>query len=378
MIRAVSPATTLPPAPAEADQPRQDERPQHRVVVIRPRSVLAGLGILLGVAAAVMFVVLAQAALTLVAISLFTALALNPAVHFFVKRGLSRGAAVGAVFALAVAAFALIGLVLIPPLVEQVTKFIDGLPSLVSDITKGNGPLGFLERDYQVVDRVKDLTSAKSGGLAGPAEPLLTVVEGAAATVFGLLVIAFLTLFMLLEGPDWRRWTMQLVPERNRARIERIGAGTYSAVSGFVLGNLAASLLAGIVATVIMLVLGVPYAIPLGLFVVFIELVPYLGPLVATVVMAAAALSQGLVTAVIVTALIVVYHAIEGHSLRPMIYGRAVKLSPLAVLIAILVGAELAGILGALVAIPVAGAIKVMLTELVSGNRDRRFAASVD
>jgi predicted PurR-regulated permease PerM len=371
----VSRSTVLPPAPVEDDPPKV-EPPPERVVVIRARSVLAGLGILLGVAAVIVFVVLAQGALTLVAISLFVALALNPAVEFFIGRGLGRGAAVAAVFALALVAIVLVALVLVPPLVEQVTNFFDGLPRLVSDITRGNGPLGFLERDYQVVERVKELTSAKSGDLAGQAGPVLSVVEGAASTVFGLLVIAFLTLFMLIEGPNWRRVSMDLVPERHRARIERIGAGTYKAVGGFVLGNLAASLVAGIVSTAVLVVAGVPYAIPLGLFVVFIELIPYLGPLVATVVLAAAGLSQGIGTAVLVTALMVVYHAIEGHTLRPLIYGRAVRLSPLAVLIAILIGGELAGILGALVAIPVAGALKVVFAEFLPRD-DLRFSASL-
>lgn len=374
----VSTSSPVLPPGIEPDEPPRPEAPPQRVVIIRARSILAGLGILLGVAAVIMFVVLAQAALTLVAISLFLALALNPAVEYFVSKGLKRGSAVGAVFALAIVLLAVVGLVLIPPLVEQVGNFVDGLPKLVSDITKAKGPLGFLERDYQVVERVKELTAAKGGGgLAGQAGPVLSVVEGAASTVFGFLVIAFLTLFMLLEGPTWRHWVAELLPERNRTRVERIGAGTYRAVGGFVLGNLAASLLAGVVATVILLVTGVPYAIPLGLFVFFVELVPYLGPLVASIVMAAAALSQGVVTAIVVTALIVVYHAIEGHSLRPMIYGRALKLSPLAVLIAILIGAELAGILGVLVAIPIAGAIKVILAELLPRSEERRFSAAV-
>jgi predicted PurR-regulated permease PerM len=122
---------------------------------------------------------------------------------------------------------------------------------------------------------------------------------------------------------------------------------------------------------VILLIAGVPYAVPIGLFVVLIELVPYLGPLVATIVMAAVALTQGIVPAVVVTVLIVVYHAIEGHTLRPLIYGRAVDLSPLAVLIAIILGTEIAGVLGALAAIPVAGAIQLIIAEVLSHRQTR-------
>jgi predicted PurR-regulated permease PerM len=104
-----------------------------------------------------------------------------------------------------------------------------------------------------------------------------------------------------------------------------------------------ASLLAGLVATGIMLVTGVPYTVPLGLFVAIIELVPYVGPLVATVIVTAVALTVGTVSALVALGLLLVYHAVEGHTLRPYLYGRAVKLSPLAVLVAILLGTEIAG-----------------------------------
>lgn len=340
--------------------------PPERVVVFRPRSILAALGVLLGVVVAIGFVILAQSGLTLIAIALFLSLALNPAVEFFRRHGLGHGAAVAAVYVLALIVFALLGFVLIPPLVTEIGNFVDALPGLVADLTRGHGPLGFLERDYHVVERVEKATAGQGiTRLTGEAAPVLGIVRGVAATLLGALIIAFLTLFMLLEGPEWRRRCMELVPERNQATIERIGSGIYRAVGGFVTGNLLASLLAGVVATVVMLVTGVPYAIPIGLFVAIIELVPYIGPAVATVLVSAAALTQGTATALVVLALLLTYHAIEGHSLRPLIYGRALKLSPLSVLIAILLGAELAGILGALAGIPIAGSIQVILAELL-------------
>jgi len=141
-------------------------------------------------------------------------------------------------------------------------------------------------------------------------------------------------------------------------------------VSGFVTGNLLASLLAGIFSTIILFITGVPYALPLGLFVVIIELVPYIGPLVVTVLLTLVAFTVGVVTGVVVFVLLLVYHMIEGHSLRPLIYGRALKLSPLAVLIAIILGAEIAGILGTLVALPIAGSIQVILAEFLGDRSD--------
>lgn len=307
-----------PNGPSTGDAGGEPLSRQERVVLFRPRTVLAGLGIVLGVAAALGFVLLAQSGLTLIAVALFLALALNPAVEFFQRRGLRRGLAVAAVYGLAVVVFALLALVFIPPLVAQINHFVNALPSLVHDLTKGRGPLGFLERKYHVVEEVRKVTSKQgSSGLTGAATPALGVVKGVATTVGGLVIIAFLTLFMLLEGPEWRRRLVELIPERHRPPLERIAAGVYKSVGGFVTGNLLASFLAGVFATVL------------------------------------------------------VYHAIEGHSLRPLIYGRALKLSALAVLIAILLGAEVAGILGALVAIPIAGSIQAVVSEL-RDQRNRR------
>jgi predicted PurR-regulated permease PerM len=348
------------------------------VVVFHPRSILTALGVVLAVMAAVEFALLAQAGLTLVMIALFLALALNPAVEFVQRRGLGRGAAVGVVYVLALAVVALLGLVFVPPLVDQISKLVTALPGLVDDLTKGHGPLGFLERKYQVVERVQSATTGPNAdAVLGQAGSALAAVEGIAATVVGSIIIAFLTFFMLLEGPDWRRRCNELIPDTNRGVVERIGAGVYRSVGGFVTGNLVASLLAGLVATGIMLVTGVPYAVPLGVFVAIIELVPYVGPLVATVVVTAVALTVGTVSALVALGLLLVYHAVEGHTLRPYLYGRAVKLSPLAVLVAILLGTEIAGILGALIAIPVAGSVQVIIRELLQRREDRRRAVVI-
>jgi predicted PurR-regulated permease PerM len=348
------------------------------VVAFRARSVLVVVAVVLGVAAGLAFLFAAQSALTLIAISLFLALALNPVVEFLRRRRLRRGSAVAAVYVMALVFFGLLGLVFIPPLVDEVTKFVNALPGLVGDLTRGHGPLGFLERKYHVVERVREATTAHGAtGLTGAANPALDILKGVATTLGGLIVIAFLTLFMLLEGPQWRRRFTELVPPRNRPSVERIGRGIYKAVGGFVSGNLLASLLAGAVATAILLVTGVPFAVPVGLLVALVELVPYLGPAVATVLVTGVALSQGVASGVTALVLILIYHMIEGHSLRPLIYGRALKLSALAVLVAILVGTEIAGVLGALAALPIAGSIQVIVTEVLEARKERPSPAAI-
>jgi predicted PurR-regulated permease PerM len=341
-----------------------------RVVVVRLRTMLTAIGLVLGVALAAEVVVRAKAGLTLIAIAAFLALALNPAVAAFERRGLRRGGAVAAIYALALATVACIAVVLVPPLVEQVVRFIDALPQLVADLTDGRGPLGFLETKYHVVERVRDATQGDTA-LTREASSAVRALRDVATSIFGVVVVSFLTLFMLLEGPEWRRRVMALTPERHRPAVQRVGTGVYRSVAGFVTGNLLASLLAGIVVTGVMLVAGVPYAVPLGLFVAIVELVPFIGAFVATLVVTAVALTQGSATAIAVFAVLVAYHMVDGHILRPLLYGRAVALSPLTVLVSLLVCTELAGVLGALAAIPVAGSVNVVLREAAGHWRDR-------
>ncbi|MEA2370252.1 MAG: hypothetical protein QOH12_646 [Solirubrobacteraceae bacterium] len=350
---------------------RPPEDPAPRVVVFRLSTLLAIAAVVLGVLVAVALVLLARSALVLIAIALFLAVALNPAVEFFQRRGLGRGTAVGAVYVIALLVFVLAGLVLIPPLVDQITKFIQSLPHVVSDLTKGRGPLGFLERKYHVVEKVQNATKGVSASrLTGDAAPALSILKGLATSLVGVFVIAFMTLFMLLEGPEWRERITGALPRDRRAQVQRIGSGVYRSVSGFVTGNLIASLIAGVYAAVILLIAGVPYALPLALFVVFIELIPYIGPLVVTLLLSLIAVTNGLVTGLVVFGLLSVYHLVEGHTLRPLIYGHALELSPLSIIAAILIGTEVAGILGALAAIPVAGSIQVILTELLDARRE--------
>jgi len=344
-----------------------------RAVSFPPRAILTVVGVLLAVLLGLKLAVTAQAGLTLVAIALFLALALNPPTEFFQRRGLRRHWAVLAVVTVALVVLSLLLLVLVPPLVVQVRGLISNAPRYAATLSSGHGPAGLLERRYHVVEQLEAATSGQGlSTVSGAALSGLTVVKGVVSSVISLLLVAFLTLFMLLEGPTWRQRFTELVPPRHGDRVQRIGSGIYRVVAGFVTGNLLASALAGVGVTVLLLVVGVPYALPLGLLTLVLELVPYVGPVVVTTLLSLVTLTRGLVPALVLLGVLVGYHLIEGHTLRPLIYGRALKLSPLAVLISILLGTEIAGILGSLLALPVAGAVQVLLAELLRERRAGR------
>jgi predicted PurR-regulated permease PerM len=311
-----------------------------------------------------------------VLISVFFALALNPLVEWLQAHGLKRrSAAAGVAYLLAFAAVAGVAAAFVPTLVDQVNSLADKVPDYIHDLTKGRGRLGFLETRYHIVEKVREAVA--SGGVhrftvgAGAA---LAVTKSVLSTVAAVVTIVFMTFFMLLEGPSWIERLYALLPEDSQPRWRQVGRDVYRTVGGYVSGNLLISLIAGVTSWIVLFVLGVPYAVALALVVAILDLVPLAGAtLAAIVVVLITAVTQGLTATIVVLVFFVVYQQLENHLLQPLVYGRTVQLSPLAALVAVLVGAEVAGVLGALGAIPIAGAIQVVL---VDWQRHRRLRAA--
>jgi predicted PurR-regulated permease PerM len=257
-----------------------------------------------------------------------------------------------------------------PKLVDEVNGFVDTSPTYVRDLTHGRGRLGFLERKYHVVEKVRAQVenggASKVLGLSGAA---LSVTKSVITVIAATVTIVFLTFFMLYEGRDWMGRFYSLLPEESRPRWERVGYDIYKTVGGYVTGNLLISLIAGASITIVLLALGVPYAVALGLLVAILDLIPLAGATVAGIIVVVVAFLHSVPAGIIVLVFFIVYQQLENHFLQPVIYGRTVQLSPLAVLVSVLVGAELAGILGALAAIPVAGAIQVIVRDQLAAHR---------
>jgi predicted PurR-regulated permease PerM len=350
-----------------------------RVVAVRPRTVLVVLGITVLVGIVLVLGYVAWHVLSWILIAILLAAALNPAVEVFERRGLSRIWAASIVFILALAAMTGIGFLVIPPLVTQVGEFIEAVPDFIDDLTRGRGPLGFLQDDYQIVDRIREaIESEGAGGVLGLGLPVLDVVRSVVTAVIGVITVIFLTFFMLLEGPRTIERTLSLLPDPTRARYERVGREIYRTISGYVSGNLLISLIAGTVSTVVLFAVGSDYAIALGLVVAILDLIPLAGATLAAIIVSTVVLIEtDWVRGVIVVAFFVAYQQFENHVLQPLVYGRTVQLSPLAVLCAVLIGAELAGILGALVAIPVAGSLLAIGREVLQYRREVVTEASI-
>jgi predicted PurR-regulated permease PerM len=351
-----------------------------RVVRFSVRTVLTVIALVIAAWALLSIIAVTSQVISWILVSIFLAMALNPAVDWFMRHGVKRrGYAAGLTFVLALAAIAAIGYAFIPTLVNQVNDFVQAVPGYVDDLTKGRGRLGFLETKYHIVEKIRDAVNSggasKILGLTGAA---ISITKSVVSLVIAIITIIFLTFFMLLEGPAWMNRFYGLLPERLQPRWRKIGHDVYRTVGGYVSGNLLISLIAGTLTTIVLLVLGVPYAVALGVIVAILDLIPLAGATIAAIIIGTVAFLHTITAGIVVVIFFLVYQQLENHFLQPVIYGRTVQLSPLAVLISVLIGAQLAGILGALGAIPVAGAIQVILIDWQRHRRARLEQAPSD
>ena len=310
--------------------------------------------------------------LLLILVAGFVALLLNPIVNLLQRRLFPRrGVAVSIVTLLAL--LVLIGLAWVfgSPLVNGTTHLADQLPTYVANAQHGTGWIGHLVTRYHIQSWVQRNTPKLITYAQSLSKPALTIGAGALSLLIELATIFILVLLLLLEGPKMRRWIIgQMTPAR-AATATRISAEVNRAVAGYMLGNFLTSLIAGIVVFVTLMTLGVPYPQLWGLWVALVDFLPMIGGALAGIPTVLFAFTDS-VTAGIVTGIVfLVYTQVENHILNPVIMSKTVRISPLLVLIAVLVGASLGSLVGglfggfvaALLAIPLAGALQVLVRE---------------
>ena len=346
---------------------------EERVVRFRPTTILAVLGLAIAVVLLLEIVWIARQIIAWILIAIFLALALNPAVEWFQRHGLKRRSAATAVtLLLALGAIALLAALFVPTLVREVNGFAHALPDYVDDITHRRGRLGFLESKYHVTERVR--SAVESGGASsvlGVTGTAFAITKGIITAIVATVTITVMTFFMLLEGPGWMERFFTLLPEHSRDRWRGIGQQIYKTVGGYVTGNLFISVIAGVTSTIVLLALGVPYAVALGLLVAILDLVPLAGATIAAIIVVTVGFIHSVPAGIVLLVFFIVYQQIENHFLQPVVYSRTVQLSPLVILIAVLIGAQLAGVLGALAAIPIAGTIQVLFLAWLEDRRKR-------
>ena len=333
-----------------------------RYIVVR--IVLVVLGIGLATVVAVLLAWQLRHILALLVVATFFATLLNPLVDALTRLRLRRGLATTIVFLFGTATFAGLGYLVVRPVVDAGQRFADDIPGFVERAEKGEGRVGELIQRYNVEEFVRENAPRLRERLNELGGPAVRTVRTVASGAFAVLTILVLTFLILLEAPAILTALLALFSDRHRAQLRRIGHDAGRAVTGYMAGNLLISLIAGTVTYVTLRVVGVPFANVLAVWVGVADLLPLVGATLGAIPTIFVAFLHSTGAGIAVLAVYIVYQQVENHVVQPVVMSRTVNLNPLGVLLAVLVGVELAGFVGALLAIPTAGVIQVVIRDL--------------
>jgi predicted PurR-regulated permease PerM len=357
-------------AVAGVDEEHPLGRPGERFTNFSPFRIafVATLGV--GVAYAILrAVVIAQQVLVLVLVALFLAVGLNPAVEWLARR-MRRTLAVTLIIGALLGLFGGFIAAAVPPISKQATALADDTPGYLDRLRNNNSVVRDLDNRYHFINTVKDrVNKGPTFGLSA-LHGAIGIGKAVVSAVFAVLTVIILTIYFLANFPEIKRWSLRLVPRSRRPRVGLITDEALRRVGGYVLGNLATSVVAGVTSLIFLEIVRVPYAVALSLFVAILDLVPLVGATIAAVVVSAVALFHSLPVGIATIIFFVVYQQFENYVLVPRVMKRTAAVSPLATVVAALIGGTLLGIVGALLAIPVAAAIQIVVDEVVVPRQD--------
>jgi predicted PurR-regulated permease PerM len=328
--------------------------------------------IILAFVGGIFLVVTLRQQLLWIGISFFFALALEPPVNWISKRlpKQSRGLAVFLVVASTISAIAYLISIIGPPIIKQFTEMVVNLPSYYQNFINDNN---FLSNYLRTVDVPKNLSvngQSIANFFASTGGGVSRVFSNVFSSIFAFLSILVFTFFMVLEWPKWHEVFWRYQEPKKRRHRKKLYASMQKTVSGYIGGNLLTSLIAGVVAVIFFAIFKNPYAIALGFMVAIFDLIPMFGALIAAIIAVSVVLVYGGVSQAIITAVFfLVYQQIENNVLQPYVFSKTVNISPLLAGIAALFGAALAGLIGALVAIPIAASLQILVRDYL----DRKY-----
>jgi predicted PurR-regulated permease PerM len=299
----------------------------------------------------------------------FIALLLNPLVVALQRRVRRRGTAVALVTLLAICAFAGLAVAFGYPLVNGISHLADNLPTYVTNVQHGEGWMGRVVTKYHLQTWVEKNAPKLAGYGRDLAHPALSLGKGAVSLVFSLFTIFVLVVLVLLEAPKLRTGLLGLMAPERAERYSAIARDVNRSVTGYMLGNFATSIIAGVVVFATLILLGVPFPVLWALWVALVDFLPMIGGALAGIPVVLFALTHSVSAGVVTLVVFLIYTQVENHVLNPIIMSRTVRINPLLVLVSILVGASLGswiggffgGFVAALLAIPAAGAIQVIV-----------------
>ncbi len=346
--------------------PAADERPQQppQPVTLTTRSIAKVFFTLVALAALVYVLYLVRSVVLLVFIAGFLAVALGPAVDFLSRGRVPRAAAILLVYLGIIGAIVGVGLLVVPPVVEQVDQLAQDAPGYLTDL-RANDTFREYDNKYDISAKLSEQASSLPSRLGDAAGALQAVTVGVFSAAVQLITVLTMAFFLLLDGRRFVEFAVRVRGRREAERLRPLVEEIYKSTAGYVAGALTIATIAGVSAFIVLSLLGTPFAVPLAVLMFFLDLVPLVGATIAGVLIAIVTAFTDFPTDLIVWAVFfLVYQQVENNLLQPVVYRRAVSVAPLLVIVSILVGSSLLGVLGALVAIPVAAAIQIVVRDL--------------
>jgi predicted PurR-regulated permease PerM len=323
------------------------------------------------VALAVVVLIVANEVILTIGLSLVFAFGLDPVVIWFTRRGMGRGkAALLVFFLLFVIAFTLIVWV-VTPIWNEVQGLVKDIPGYLDDL-KDEPLFQQLSEHTDVVDKAHQVAVSAAKSIPEAAIALLGITGALVGTALSAVTMAFLTLFLLIGLPDFKRSALALLEPAQAERVSRVMDEVTATISYSLLGNLAISVIAGSVVFVTAVIVGAPFPIVLAFIVGLLDLIPQVGSLIAAIIVVAITLAgAGFVPAAVMAVVILIYQQVENYVIQPVVYRKAIELSGFATIAVVMMGGALMGVLGAILAVPVAGSLKVIFRELTAPRRKR-------
>ena len=301
-------------------------------------------------------------------IATFLAVALSPPVNYLSRR-MKRGFAIAIIYCgLLLVPILLIALI-VPPLITEANDFADNVPRYADDVTEyiqENDRLREINQDYDITSKLEEEAGKLPSRLGGAAGTLRDIGFGIVNSLFAGLTILVMSAFLLGSGRQWTDTFINSRPREQRDRLRRARDNMASAVGGYVAGALTIAVIAGVATYIVLLILGVPFRGPLAVIAGLFSLIPLVGATIAAVLIGVVTLFENFPTATIIWVIwAIVYQQLENHLIQPQIQKRTVNVHPFITIVAVLFGGTLLGVMGAIVAIPVAASIQILLREYV-------------
>lgn len=316
----------------------------------------------------------ASHALTLIFTAFFLALALNGPVHWIAerlpgKRKGSRTAATAISFLVVIVLLLGFLVSIVPPLVKQTSNFISTIPRLAQQVRDEDSGIGRFVDKYNLQDDIDKFSGQISDRLGNVSGTAISGVQRFGSSLFAVLTVLVLTFMMLIEGPRWKRFLLDVVPDERQPRVQRLAHDMYRVVKGYVNGQVVLALIAAIMLLPALLILQVPYPIALVVIVFICGLIPLVGHTIGALIVSLVALFHSPWSALFILLYYFLYQQIENYIIQPRIQANSTNMSPLLVFSAVIIGVSFGGLLGGLVAIPVAGCMRIALLDYLRGKK---------